>query len=406
MVKKIFIFAYYSIKDPVFQSAVLPYFLNFPEKNKYQFYILTFEQKKLLPDKLERDQIFNDLKKDNIEWKFLKWHSGFLKSIKKFWDLIIGITLSLILIKRNKIEFIYSEGFPGSIISHYISKIAGIPHLVHTFEPHADYMLQSGIWKKKSWEYKILKSLEWKVGCRASYIFTATDLMLKKIRQKCSHTIAYRVPSCVDLELFKFSSENRSKIRKKYSLKEEDIVLCYLGKLGGMYWDEELFRFFRLCLNTNENFKFLIISKESTEKIESRLNQYNLRNNTIYINLNKNEVPGFLSAADFGITAIKQIPSRRYSSPIKNGEYWACGLPILIPKGISDDYLFAESKNIGIVLDDLSKENMFQIIKEIIDWNKSVNKIDIRNRCRQFVKEDRDVTKYQILYHSIFQNIN
>jgi hypothetical protein len=402
--RKLLIFAYYSIKDPVFQSAVLPYFLNFPEKENYKFFLLTYEQKKYLPSKSEREGIIQNLKEENIHWKYVNWHSGFLKSIKKIYDLITGIVLSIILIKRNKIQFIYSEGFPGCIIAHYISMISRIPHIIHTFEPHADYMLEGGVWKKSSWEYKLIKQMEWEIACKAKFIMTATNIMKDIIHSRCENTKAFRVPSCVNFDLFQYSEIDRTKIRKKYAISDTDILICYLGKFGGMYWEKELFEFFHLCNTTHNNFKFIIISKDNHAKIKENLKDYKVQNKTVLLNLERDEISAYLSASDFGISAIRQIESQRLSSPIKNGEYWACGLPIIIPKGISDDYLFAESQKIGIVLDDLSKENMLQVISKIIEWHKSVDKNDIRNRCRQFVREDRDVKKYQRLYHSIFQN--
>ena len=36
-------------------------------------------------------------------------------------------------------------------------------------------------------------------------------------------------------------------------------------------------------------------------------------------------------------TPVKPVPTKRYCTPVKDGEYWALGLPVIITEGISDD---------------------------------------------------------------------
>jgi len=160
--KTIFIFAYYSYKDPVFQSAVLPYFTDFPEKEKFRFVLLTFEQRQHRLSAQAQKKIKEELKHHRIFWQHAYWHSGRFKPLKKAFDFLWGITLSIYLILRNNADIIYSEGFPGAIIGHYLSLLTGKKHIVHTFEPHADYMIESGIWSADSWEARLIKYHELK----------------------------------------------------------------------------------------------------------------------------------------------------------------------------------------------------------------------------------------------------
>jgi hypothetical protein len=61
------------------------------------------------------------------------------------------------------------------------------------------------------------------------------------------------------------------------------------------------------------------------------------------------QVAGILNAADFAICPVKPIPSKRYCSPIKNREYWATGLPVVITNHISTDSELIALKNVGAV---------------------------------------------------------
>ena len=165
----------------------------------------------------------------------------------------------------------------------------------------------------------------------------------------------------------------RYRIRKSLNIEEGQIAIVYLGKIGGMYMDDEIFSFFRKCLNINfDKFSFLLLTNEPLEAIDIYLAKYSIPKEKILIKwLRGKEVPAYLSAADVGFCGIKPIASRRFSSPIKNGEYWACGLPILIPKGISDDYIISEEEEIGFVFEELEQIDI-QVLESLKALDRSI----------------------------------
>src|SRR4029077_9897771 len=66
------------------------------------------------------------------------------------------------------------------------------------------------------------------------------------------------------------------------------------------------------------------------------------------------DVPKFLSAADFAVAFIKPCHSKVSSSPTKIGEYLAAGLPFFSNRGIGD-------------LDDLLEQNAVGVLVESFD---------------------------------------
>lgn len=373
----VFVFAYYSYKDPVFQSAVLPYLklVNSPER---RLILLTWEKGEYEMCDDERRRIQSDLFLTNIVWYRTKWHSGSPKLFKKAFDFAKGVCLSLVLIRRHKARKIYSEGFPGAVISHCISIVAGIPHVIHTFEPHADYMLEAGVWKRSSWEYKLLKKLEIPIANHAEYIITATHNYKKVLLERGARNNIAVIPSCIDTTHYRFLPEKRREIRSRLGIATDQIIIAYLGKLGGMYMKEELFRFFRACLDLdNRKFFFFLLTDENATSVDQMLNDLNIPSNSILVKyLHKDAVPAYLSAADIGFSGIRPIPSRRFSSPIKNGEYWACGLPILVPAGISDDYIHATKEDIGFTFREFRDINL-----EVLESLKAKDRRLIQDKC-------------------------
>ena len=341
--------------------------------------------------------------KHNILWHKSYWHSGKFKFVKKVFDFVWSIVISIILILKFKPAAIYSEAFPGAIMGHYLARLFGLPHMIHSFEPHTEYMVEAGVWTEKSWEAKLLRRYEKKIALRAKYIFTATAGMINRLKMLNTSAEIYRVPSCVDLSIFKFSEIHRIKVRNELEYQEEDQVIVYLGKFGGMYMEQEIFEFFQVCCRSSVNFKFLILTVEDHKLVANHIKEFNLDPNLFHIRtLQRKDIHKYLSAADFGFVPVRQNPGKRFCSPIKDGEYWACGLPILIFDGISDDYLLAEQYNIGIRITDTSSNSYLRAVENIEKWIEDKNKEEVRLNCQSFVRKDRNVVEYRKLYRQLF----
>lgn len=401
---RIFIFAYYSYKDPVFQSAVLPYFTDFPSE-RFNFTVLTWEQKRFRLTARELMETQQLLQEKKIKWYRSYWHSGRFKFIKKLFDTIWGILFSIWIVKQEKIDIVYSEGFPGAIIGHLIALLTGKKHIVHTFEPHADAMIEAEVWSKTSWEAQTLKYFERKIAKRASGIITATNGMIDNIKSWKTNAFFLRAPSCVDTSKFYFNEDDRRKLRQLYNVKNDDFVITYLGKFGGMYMEEEIFDFFSYCeKNSSINMHYWLFTIDPIEKVLKLADKYQLPKEKILIkSITRDEVPKYLSASDIGFVGVRQKPSRRYCSPIKDGEYWSCGLPLLIPKGISDDYLIAEKNNIGVVLEDHTFESYDIVLKWIVKNHSNFN--NIRKASRAFAIQDRSLKTYQKKFKELFERV-
>lgn len=399
--RSILIFAYYSYADPVFQSAVLPYFLNLAEGTSLDFVLMTFEQEQFALDLEAVEKVESELASHRIEWISSKWHSGRFKPMKKAYDFIRGFLYALWLVQRRGLSVVYSEGFPGAIIGHHIARASGVRHVVHSFEPHADAMVEGGVWKSTSWEARLLKFYERCVAFGCTDILTATGAYAELWKARGCNARFYRAPSCVDTTLFQFCPDNRTRVRDRLGIQDSDRVVVYLGKMGGMYWSEEigvLFNHFYTV--TGGACHFLVLTGEPPKVYERVLTEIPPTHLTV-LRAGREEVPHYLSAADAGLCAVKQEPSKRYCSPIKDGEYWACGLPILIPREVSDDFLFVEEHQIGVVISDTSAEGLMQAACEMMDFWRRHSPDEIRKRARDFAIRDRSVCGYQPLLKKI-----
>jgi glycosyltransferase involved in cell wall biosynthesis len=367
--KNIFVFAYYSYKDPVFQSATLNYLLKLTEKGKYHFHLLTFEHSGFTYERGEIEEIETNLTKCNISWYRSIWHSTrYLKLIHKAIDLITGIKLGLRIVKKNNCSLIYSEGVVGASIAYFISRITKRPHVVHSYEPHADSMLDGGVWRPWSWEFRLLKSFENVLAKKSNALITGTNAYKSVIKRKYPKANILVIPSCIDQDKFHFDGSARKALRKKYGVLPDNILIIYLGKFGGMYMEEELFQFFANCEKHSQlTFKYWILSSQSPDWINSKFDEYGIPVSKRYVEqVEPDAVKNYLSAADIGVVAVRPFPSKRYCSPIKTGEYWACGLPILVPEGIGDDYeIVQKDPSLGISVESISTFELCEVPSRI-----------------------------------------
>jgi hypothetical protein len=92
-------------------------------------------------------------------------------------------------------------------------------------------------------------------------------------------------------------------------------------------------------------------------------------------------MPDWLSAADLGIVAVPPLPAQRFRSPIKVGEYLACGLPYIVCRGVSEDDLWAERYGVGVVIDAFTREAVWRKADRIRALL-AEEKTGLRSRCR------------------------
>jgi glycosyltransferase involved in cell wall biosynthesis len=80
------------------------------------------------------------------------------------------------------------------------------------------------------------------------------------------------------------------------------------------------------------------------------------KNNFSVLAVASADVPSYLAAADVGLAFIKRCISKIASSPTKNGEYLACGLPLVINAGVGDSDSLINDWKAGVLIEDFSDE--------------------------------------------------
>ncbi|MBK8300797.1 MAG: glycosyltransferase [Chitinophagaceae bacterium] len=193
---------------------------------------------------------------------------------------------------------------------------------------------------------------------------------------------------------------------KKLQYRNEDIVCLYAGKFGGIYLKEEIFDFLKAASDFwADRFKILLLTSHSQNEVKELCNLADIPFNIFTVLFVRHEeVPQYMRAADFAICPVKPVPTKRYCTPVKNGEYWAMGLPVIITRDISDDSHIIENENAGAVLYNLTAD-AYRKANKIIDELLVKGKYELTLRIRELATQHRNYKIAEKIYGTIYGKI-
>jgi len=284
------------------------------------------------------------------------------------------------------------------------TRVQDIRLAVESFEPHADYMLESGVWKKLDPRYVMAKGAEKRLKQQADWILPVTrryaDQLIEQEGVNPSKVLV--MPCCVDPALFAFSPSDRATVRKDLGIALDKIVGIYTGKLGGIYLEKEAMELFHSAHDYWENKFHLIVLSPDSEKWQERLKVSGFDNASASIRfVPLGEVPKYLSAADVAFSLHRPSPSKIGISPIKNAEYFANGLPVMLPEGIGDDAHLVEKWELGVAfgLDEVGRQAIFNRIAPMIQHRTA------KGRIAEWAEKRRSFTIVKGHYETILSRL-
>jgi TusA-related sulfurtransferase len=168
-----------------------------------------------------------------------------------------------------------------------------------------------------------------------------------------------------------------------------------------MYYGKEVIQFLSDAnVFFQNNLHVLLLTETSAEQILSWCQEFNLSKERVTIYHAKyDQVPYYLSAADFAINPQRSVESKRFGTPVKDGEYWAMGLPVVIPPNISEDSDIVVAENLGVLWkpDNSENEKSLTQLKVLLD-DKELNK-----RCVSAAKKYRGYALAEKAYAEVYK---
>lgn len=235
---------------------------------------------------------------------------------------------------------------------------------------------------------KRFKDIERYVTRKSDFVFCVSNQFKEYLNSEYHvprHEIMV-VPTCIDINKFKFNANAREQLRKELNITNKYVVV-YSGGGQDYQLPELLVNTFIKLKKSNKNAFFLILSKDKNVFIDY-LKKYNVKEvDYLIISCDFTNICNYLSCGDLGLLLREENNINKVASPTKFAEYLICHLPVIISRGIGDTESIIKSSNIGMFLDDIEPvdkkliqinrcyDDYESIVKEFYNWGTKVNEI-------------------------------
>jgi glycosyltransferase involved in cell wall biosynthesis len=408
--RRVLFISYNGMLEPLGQTQVLPYLRELARRG-VKFTLLSFEKSKAFTAEGQREcaALKQQLLDQGIEWHWLRYHQRPSLPATLF-DVLQGIRYASRLVRQNSIELVHARSYIPATIALALKRKFGIKMIFDLRGLMAEEYVDARHWPEGGLRYRVTKATEQQILTATDAVVTLTERIWPIIKEwnglkgrDVHHAV---IPCCVDLSRFKFNEQERAKLRAELNLGER-FTLVYSGSLDGWYLSEEMADFFASVVRKRNDAHLLWLTTGSRERVRQLMSARGISEDHFSIRaVAPKEVPSYLAVGDVGLSFIKRCFSKLASSPTKNGEYLACGLPIVINSGIGDSDDLVKESQAAISINDFNDQ---EFDKAWAALQEVVNDPEIKAKARVAAESVFDLNtvgadRYAHLYEALLNH--
>jgi len=378
----------HGLEDPLVATLILDYTLRLQQRDIGSDVLLITEEPRHFQLSAERRV---ELDRLGIRWSPLWYDLSGAQFYQKFRNLVLIAGRSWSFARRYRhrvvLGFLSMTGAYGSILR----MLWFHRFIAMNFEPHSLFMKEMGVWGPRSLKYRVIRFFERRTMAVADALIAPASAVVEHVRSHPHRCSIHLQGVTIDVHKSLRDPEIRRRMRTHLGF-DGATVLFYVGKFGGIYYSaEQYIEFIRRSSSADPLVQHLLITFPDQIAL--------IRNNSGFADLQHRitllepvppeRLSDYLSAADLGVIAVPPTPSQVFRSPVKTAHYWAAGLPIIIPQGISDDWAIARDRDIGIVVNGLPDLDVDAFRRELERCAK-IPKEEMAERCVRAAMELRD----------------
>jgi len=396
-----------NLKSPIIRGQVievLERIANSLSKNT-TLYLFSFQPiHRILLDNQEIQNIKKELKNNNIKLiiipclilpRLINWFSAKWYIIPFIFLQSFPMLLSLAFIK--KVDIFHCRSYPIMLAAIAVKRMKkGLKIVFDPRSPFPEENITANRWNRRSFTYKSWKKMEKLYLNNSDITIAIINTYVEHFKRISPNSKFVIIPNNVNVERFRLDKKFRACFRSKMGIAGSEIIFAYSGSMGNHWNNPKIYAKFLIKLREfNIKHRFLFLTP-NTEELKSIFNQYGVRSNEYFvISVRLEDMPKYLSSADFGINLMERSDIRM---SIKTCEYLAMGLPIIINSNVLGAKEIVERYGVGLIFRDIEDINL----EEIRIFIQKKNQLTLK--CREVACEKFSTEKVANQYASIYKN--
>jgi len=304
----------------------------------------------------------------------------------------ILVTSLLFIVLKPKVVVISLPTGESSVGAYLASKFVSAKVVFDVRDEWEDYAISRASSKVLSGAYRLLKALMTSLYTKSDLVVAVTQPIARSLKLRGVRGVKI-VPNGADINVFR--PYEKSGVRRRLGLKDDELVIVYEGGVGGYYrLDVVIKALARLGSTVRNKIRLLVVGSGDVPNLLKLAENFGLKDNVLYLGAknDKVELAQIISAGDVGIIPYDDNPLWKKSVPAKFYEYCACGIPVIAT--VYDDSLLARiirEGEVGLTTPPLNDEELSKAILWFYH-NAELREV-MGRRARMLVEEKFDRNK-------------
>ncbi len=264
----------------------------------------------------------------SVRWIRIR-RSARLGKLGVLWDGWRSSLIGLWVVVRYRITILHARSDVAMAMAWLIRRLTGAKTLYDMRGFWADERLDGGLWREGRL-YRMVRKWEDRWVQQADGVVVLTAAAAKILNGRFPQVPISVIPTAVDLKRFiPLPSEQHS---------TKGWTVVYSGSLGTWQALDEIVAFFLAVCRRLPESRLVIVTPEPAKRWYPRLLEHGLDASQLIVDMDPapNTVARRIASADVGLACYRRIRSAAGCSPVKVGEYLACGVPVAVSAGIGD----------------------------------------------------------------------
>ena len=177
--------------------------------------------------------------------------------------------------------------------------------------------------------------------------------------------------------------------------------LGYVGSLGTWYMGKEMIDLYAHLLKSRPQLRFLFLSHDNLSDIRKHAEHLHIpQSYIVQVGAERRQVPALMSLMTASVFFILPAYSKKASSPTKQGELMAMGIPIICNDNVGDTGDIIRKYEAGHVINTFDESAFNSVIS---NWDNlcKLNREKIRLGSEEYYDLAKGINSYQKIYSEL-----